>query len=323
MTVSKFGLALGACMWLVAGSVAAFAQGPGVPEPMNPPGNFDTSQEHYDSLYETHGGGTGHTYETVPKWSGLWSGGGNGSRGAFVEDGEIIEGVLTPDYEAAFQMRLDLIEEHGQQAYDRLTACEPAGYPRFLMEPYVREFINTPDQVWQLNDLANENRRIYIGQEHQNVDGTHFAIGDSVGFWADDMLIVHTVDVYPNDWFRGLPPTSNQFESVEVWRLENFPNGDQRLVVNATFYDELALTTPLTLTYTYRRRNGLEDIGFRIRHWECDTNRNTYLTEDGTTQFVLPGEEGYFDIRGPRETPDLPADLPGQERNPIFDDPVQ
>ena len=81
----------------------------------------------------------------MPKWSGLWSGGGNGSRGAFVEDGTIIEGVLTPDYDAAFQMRLDLIEEHGQQAYDRLTACEPAGYPRFLMEPYVREFINTPD----------------------------------------------------------------------------------------------------------------------------------------------------------------------------------
>ena len=171
------------------------------------------------------------------------------------------------------------------------------------MEPYVREFVNTPDQVWQLNDLANESRRIFIDQEHKNVDGTHFAIGDSIGFWSGDMLIVHTVDIYPNDWFRGLPPTSNQFESVEVWRLENFPNGNQRLVVNVTFYDELSLAKPLTLTYTYRRRTDLEALGFRIRHWECDSNRNTYLTEDGKTQFLLPGDEGYFDIRGPRYTP--------------------
>ena len=307
---------------LLAGA-ASGAMAQGVPEPMDPPRNFETSQEHYDFLFETHAGGTRHTYESVPKWDGLWSGGGNGSRGAFVQEGEMVEGVLTPEYAAAFRMRLDLIEERGEQAYDRLTACEPAGYPRFLMEPYVREFVNTPDQVWQLNDLANENRRIYIGQEHRNVDGTHFPLGDAVGFWADDMLIVHTVDVYPNDWFRGLPPTSNQFESVEIWRMENFANGDQRLVVNATFYDALSLAEPLTLTYTYRRRNDLENVGFRIRHWECDTNRNTYLTDDGQTQFLLPGDEGYFDVRGPRETPDLPADLPGQERNPIFDDRVR
>ena len=323
MTVSKLAFLLGSSLWLATASGAALAQDPGVPEPMAPPQNFDASAEHYEFLYEAHGGGTRHTYASVPKWTGLWSAAGNGSSDAFAEDGELVESVLTPEYAAAYQMRLDLIEENGEQAYDRLTTCEPAGYPRFLMEPYTREFINTPDQVWQLNDLANESRRIYIDQEHKNIDGTHFAIGDSVGFWADDMLIVHTVDIYPNDWFRSLPPTSNQFESVEVWRLENFPNGDQRLVVNTTFYDELSLAEPLTLTYTYRRRNDLEDLGFRIRHWECDSNRNTYLTEDGKTQFLLPGEEGYFDIRGPRQTPDLPSDLPGQERNPIFDDLVQ
>ncbi len=323
MNDSRLALTLGLCGWLAAGSTVALAQPPGIPEPMQPPQEFASSEAHYRFLLNAHRGGTRHTYESVPKWTGLWSADGNGSRTAFVQDGEIVEGILTPEYEAAFQMRLDLIEENGEQAYDRLTTCEPAGYPRFLMEPYVREFVNTPDQVWQLNDLANESRRIFIDQEHKNVDGTHFAIGDAIGFWSDDMLIVHTVDIYPNDWFRGLPPTSNQFESVEVWRLESFPNGNQRLVVNVTFYDELSLVKPLTLTYTYRRRTELEALGFRIRHWECDSNRNTYLTEDGKTQFLLPGDEGYFDIRGPRYTPDLPADLPGQERNPIFDDFVQ
>ena len=321
MKVRKHLLAYGAGLWLAASAMPSVAQT--LPEPMDPPQNFRTSQEYYDFLYRQHGGGVTHTHETVPKWEGLWSAAGDGARSTFLQEDEMVEGLLTPEYEAAFQMRLDLIEEHGQQGYDRLTSCEAPGYPRFLREPYVREFMNSPDQSWQLNDLANENRRIYVGQDHQNIEGTHSPLGDSVGFWAGDMLIVHTVDVYPNDWFRGLPPTSNQFEGVEVWRLETFPNGDQRLVVNATFYDELSLAEPLTVTYTYRRRHDLEDAGFRIRHWECDSNRNTYLTEEGTTQFLLPGEEGYFDIRGPRQTPDLPSDLPGQERNPIFNDRVQ
>src|SRR5690606_13081846 len=125
---------------------------------------------------------------------------------------------------------------------------ESAGMPRWLLEPYVREFVNTPNQSWWSNDLANDTRRIYIGQEHANVDGAHSPLGDSVGFWVDDMLIVHTVDLWPADWFRGLPPTSNEMEVVEVYRLETYNNGRQRIVVNATFYDPLSLLEPLTAT---------------------------------------------------------------------------
>ena len=308
----------------------AQGRGGGVPEAVPPPQNFDTSTEHYEYLYTLYNGGTTHTYETIPKWEGLWSASGNNGQGnLFVAGGEIIEGVLTPAYEEAFRMRRQIMADAGGQPYDRLTTCEPAGMPRWLVEPYVREWSNTPTQSWWLNDLANDTRRIHINREHQNVDGSHSSQGDSVGFWVDDMLIVHTVDVYPNDYFRGLPPTSNQFESVEVYRMEMRPNGDQRIVANVTFYDSVALTEPLTATYTWRPRKDLEAAGFRIRHWECESNQNTFLTfnEAGQpeTQFRLPGEEGFDDVRGfdPNRAPDLPPDLPGQSKNPIFDDAVQ
>src|SRR5258707_7979512 len=97
--------------------------------------------------------------------------------------------------------------------------------PRWLLEPYAREFVNTPSQSWWMNDLANDTRRIYVNQDHKNIDNTHFPQGDSVGFWAGDHLIVHTINVWPNDYFRGYPPTSNQFESVEVYHRETRPNG--------------------------------------------------------------------------------------------------
>ena len=330
MNVRAYLVSCAAALCLVAlGSSLALAQGRGrsvpIPQAAPPPQNFATSTEHYEYLKRLYNGGTRHTIATVPQWSGLWSASGNnGSNQLFMEDGEIKEGVLTPVYEEAFRMRREL-----GAPYDRLTTCEPAGMPRWLLEPYVREFVNMPTQSWWLNDLGNDTRRIYIDQDHKNVDGSHSAAGDSVGFWVDDMLIVHTVDVYPGDYFRGTPPTSNQFESVEVLRMERLANGDLRLLNNVTFYDELALQRPLSATYTFRPNKNLETAGYRIRHWECESNQNTFLVFDDEgkpeTQFRLPGEPGFDDVRGadPNRNPDLPPDLPGQTKNPIFDDAVQ
>ena len=302
------------------------------PTPVPPPMNFPNSTAHFQYLYDLYDGGTQHTYESVPHWEGLWSSAsspifsgenpfvftppGATGRTFFGSGGIVRPGVLTPEYEAATQMRLDIATEYGEQPYDRLTTCEPPGFPRWLLEPYVREFVNTPSQSWWMNDLANDTRRIYIGQEHQNVDNTHSPEGDSIGFWVGDMLVVHTIDIYPNDWFRGNPPTSNQMEAVEIFQMVTRQNGDQIIVDNATFYDPLSLQRPLTFVYTWSRNLGLENAGYRIRHWEC-TLQNTALDPNGvTTQLFLPGDEQYRDQRGGRTIPDLPADLVGQELNP-------
>lgn len=320
MHVLKDAIAYASALCVLA-TLLVSAQGPAAP----PTQTFANSTEHYNYLLRLHNGGTRHTYESIPKWEGLWSGAGNTATSLFVKGGEagsftggeMIPGVLTPAYEAAFRMRRSLGTE-----YDRLTSCEPAGYPRWLRQPDVREFVNTPSQSWWMNDSANDTRRIYINQEHKNIDGTHSPEGDSIGFWVDEMLIVHTVDIYPNDYFRGLPPTSNQFESVEAWRMTSQPDGERRLSVDVTFYDPLSLQRPLTATYTFRRNTALEDAGYRIRHWECESNANTYLVTDDkgrpSTQFRLPGEPGFQDVRGvdPRRNPDLPPDLPGQSKSP-------
>ena len=324
---------------MVSAGVSLAQPGPGafrgfggaLPETIPPPREFATSAEHYDYLREHYDGGVVHTWESVPKWDGIWSAGANNSGNRlFLEGNEIVPDVLTPEYEAAFQYRRDLGVD-----YDRLTSCEPAGLPRWFLEPYTREFVNTPTQSWWHNDLGNDTRRIYINQEHQNIDGTHYAAGDSIGFWAvdddlGDVLVVHTVDIYPADYFRGTPPTSNQFETVEIW-YEYTPEDAEadalsNVAVNVTFYDEISLVRPITVTYTFRRRADLEDVGYRIRHWECDSNDNSYLTfdENGvpSTQYRLPGEEGFIDPRGAdrMRNPDLPPGLTGQEKNPIFDD---
>ena len=299
----------------------------GLPAVEEPPQNFATAEAHYQFLLQRADGGTEHTLETLPKWDGLWTSGNNSMPSLFLEDatlmmairpgGEVKRGVLTPPYEAHFLARRAEMVEYGEQRYDRLTNCEYPGVPRWLWEPYVKEFVNLPHQSWMMNDMMNETRRIYIGAEHANFDARHSATGDSIGFWDNDKLIIWTKWVNPADYLRGLPLTSNQFEMVESWQQIEREDGSRQLITQVTFYDPLALVKPLSAVYTHDARPDMADLGIRIRNWECTTSSNSYRDEDGNTQFYLPGDPQYKDPRGFTDFPELP----GQSLDPIFDAP--
>lgn len=319
-----FGL-LGAAV--VLGSPAAHAQfGSGYGPPLEvvpPPMEFETSAEHYAWLLEQADGGTQHTIETVPRWDGLWVTAGNTHMSAFLDapgfSGDVRKGVLTPAYEQAYTERWREQTELGEVQYDRLTHCEPQGYPRILLEPYTHEFIALPDMFYQINDFASGVRRVYIGEQHSELLGTHSWFGDIIGHWDGDKLVTHTVDLLPADFTRWSPMTSNQFESVEVWELKNYSDGTERLEVQVTFYDSFAFEKPVHAVYAYRRAVELEDVGFHVQHWECETSNNAVMAEDGSTTYRLPGEEGYVDPRGTTLFPHLPGQTRDPENNVSLD----
>ena len=227
--------------------------------------------------------------------------------------GKVREGVLTPPYEAAYKERWRQQQELGEVQYDRLTHCEPPGYPRWLLEPYSHEFINLPNESYMINDYGPGIRRVYIGQEHKNVYGTHSWYGDTIGFWDGNKLVTSTKYLLPADFTRWSPMTSNQFESVETWELKQYPGGIERLEVQVTFYDKFAFVKPVSAVYAFRRAKELEAAGHRVQHWECETSSNDFF-QNGTTTSKLPGEEGFRDQRGTTLFPELP----GQSRDPIY-----
>jgi hypothetical protein len=316
MTLAMLG-SIAAALPLIAS--AQFGAGYGPPlVTVPPPREFASSEEHYAWLREQAHGGTTHTFATLPRWDGLWVTAGNTMMDAFVDapgfTGKVREGVLTPEYEVAYKERWRQQTELGQVQYDRLTDCTPPGYPRFLLEPYSHEFINLPHESYQINDYASGTRRIYIGGEHINLSGTHSWYGDTIGFWDGDKLVTNTVDLYPADFTRWAPMTSNQFESVEVWELKQYPDGIERLEAQVTFYDKYAFTKPVNAVYAWRHATELEDAGYRVTHWECEGTNNAVMDEKGSTTYRLPGEEGFVDPRGFT----LFRELPGQSFDPIY-----
>jgi hypothetical protein len=299
---------------------------PPMPALEPPPQDFATAEAHYGYLLEQAGGGTRHTIESVPQWTGLWTSGSNTMASLFLDIPDdapawrttgvpVKDGVLTPPYETQFRARRAEMEQYGEQRYDRLTNCEYPGVPRWLWEPYVKEFVNLPHQSWMMNDMMNETRRIYIGAEHVNVEGRHSSTGDSIGFWDGDRLVIWTKWVNPADYVRGMPLTSNQFEMVETWWARAVEPGGRQLVTQVTFYDPIGLVRPLSAVYTHNISPELADAGVRIRSWECTTSSNSYKDENGDTQFHLPGDPDYKD---PRAYTDFP-DLPGQSLDPMFE----
>ncbi len=300
---------------------------PAVEAPAQP---FQTAEEHYAFLLKQAKGGTKHTPASIPAWEGLWTPGPNNIAQTFLEGGAfsgsgtlragagpVKKGMLTPAYEKQFIERRAEVDKNGQQVFDRLTRCEMPGMPRWLWEPYGKEFVNTPKQSWMLNDFMNETRRVYIGGQHVNIDAKHSATGDSIGFWDKDRLIIWTKWINPADYTRGAPLTSNRIEIVESWHEVRGENGARQLVTQATIYDPLALVKPVSLVYSHDYRPDLEQLGVRIRNWECSNSSNSYLAPDGKTQVYLPGDPEYKDPLG---TTDFP-ELPGQSLNPMNETP--
>ncbi len=302
---------------------AQFGAGFGPPlEVAPPPREFSTSDEHYQYLLQQANGGTSHDWQSLPRWDGLWNTAGNTHMSLFIDGGlgggTVKPGVLTPAYETAYRERWRQQMDEGEVGYDRLTHCEPAGLPRWLLEPYSHEFINMPQQSVFINDFANSIRRVHIGQEHTNLlemIGTHSWYGDTIGFWDGNNLITHTKYLFPADFTRWSPMTSNQFELVETWELKQY--GDvERLEVQVSMYDRHAFVKPLHAVYAFRRALDLEQIGYRVQHWECEQSSNSYLDENGKTNFYLPGDAGYKDPRGATLFPELP----GQTRDPYSEE---
>jgi hypothetical protein len=318
---------------LLAACAGALAQAPqpttgvgffggSMPAVESPPQVFPTAEAHYRYLLDQAGGGTQHTMDSIPQWNGLWTSGRNSMFELFLEGGgglgpggTVRVGVLSPAYEEHFRQRRAEVNQHGEQLFDRLANCEYPGVPRWLWEPYVKEFVNLPHQSWMMNDFMNEIRRVYIGQEHLDVESKHSATGDSIGFWNNDELVIWTNWVNPADYTRGLPLTSNQFEMVERWKEIQSETGMRQLVTQVTFYDPIGLASPQSAVYMHNAAPDLEEIGVRMRNWECSTSSNTYRDAEGRTQFYLPGDPEYKNPRGASEFPELP----GQSLDPILE----
>jgi hypothetical protein len=218
----------------------------------------------------------------MPDWSGVYT------RGGVIFNFDPDQGFnakptarLTPEFQRRLDEKLERIAKDIE--FDPLSECDPPGHPRWLTEPFLREFIPTPGTTWLINEMVNDIRRVYTdGRGHTPPEDAYpLYNGDSIGFWDGARLVVHTNQLTSGQYQRTQPEYTDQVETVEIWEKVD----DRTLVAHVWVYDPPALLEPWYVKQTYSKLSDEQNL--RIRYWHCGENDNNDVikTDDGSSQF--------------------------------------
>jgi hypothetical protein len=253
---------------------------------------YKTAAELFKALKDEAKGGQKLESNRLPDWSGIYSRPLDKGFNFDVDQPPDVpsSAKLTPEFQAKLIKRIEDLKKGIE--WDPISACGPPGVPRWLTEPFLREFIVTPNQTWLVNEMVNDIRRIYTdGREHVAEDDlTHTPDGDSIGFWDGSRLIFHTKGLRAGIYQRGNNPDfTDQVETVEIWQKTD----DKTMGVEVWVYDPPALVEPWYVHHTY----GKVTDPPRMHYWDCGENPNNsvFQNKEGTTQFK---DLGYKETKG-------------------------
>ena len=243
-----------------------------------------TARALYDHFKQEANGGQALTWRTVPDWTGIWT----REAGPFFWDPDqtsptaLPTAKLTPEHDRLLRDKLDKVSRGIE--FDPLSNCEPAGMPRWIVEPFLKEFVVTPEQTWLINEMQNEIRRVYTdGRDHPSeADAYPLWEGDSIGFWRGDELVIHTSQMRAGQYQRIQPFYTEQVETVEIWQRTDAST----LIAHVWAFDPPALTEPWYTRQVFKRLTN-DDLSLRIRYWDCGENQNNAVeqTETGSSDF--------------------------------------
>jgi hypothetical protein len=177
-----------------------------------------------------------------------------------------VSAKLTPAGAAVVKAKADRLARTGGE-YDPISDCRPPGVPRWFTEPFLHEFIVTPNQRWLINEMVNDVRRVYTdGRSHRPEDDAYPSWnGDTVGFWDGDVLVTHTK--YLLNEYQRVQPNYSRKETVEWHKVDT-----KTLQADVWVFDPV--NSPSRATREPTRLTN-DDKQLRIQCWDCARTRTT------------------------------------------------
>ncbi len=146
---------------------------------------------------------------------------------------------------------------------DLVYQCYPPGTPRIYIHPFPMEIIQLPGRVLMVFEYDHLIRQIYTdGREHRT-DLAPSYMGDSIGHWEGDTLVVETTGFNDRTWLdRIAVPHSEEMRLIERFRL----NDAGQLQIDMRVEDPVALAKPWEFTRLYSKTD------WTIEELVCEDN---------------------------------------------------
>ncbi|HET6145377.1 MAG TPA: hypothetical protein VFE02_17860 [Candidatus Acidoferrales bacterium] len=147
---------------------------------------------------------------------------------------------------------------------DTTLKCDPPGVPRIYLFNFPMEILVVPDRVLIVHEFGHFIRQIWTdGRPHpQNLNPSW--MGDSIGKWEGDTLVVDTIGFNDKTWLDqvGHPHTENLHLVERIRR-----SGPDLLQIDFTFDDPKAYTKPWTGTKQFKLHKD-----WQISEYICEEN---------------------------------------------------
>ena len=154
-----------------------------------------------------------------------------------------------------------------------LRSCYPPGVPRVYMHPFPFQFIQTSGEVVMLFEVDSLRREIYTDGKPRDPGLVPLWMGNSIGHWEGDTLVVDTANFNEKTWIDRIGhPHSDQLHVIERFRR----TAPDHLVDDITIEDPKAYTKPWTAR-----------LEFKLRPWKLTEQ----FCEDGESFMGLEKKE--------------------------------
>lgn len=233
---------MAALLFVLSSSAGAAGQAPGTAKTPGPLRRMPDGKPDLQGFYAADAGGANYGLERHPSGPLLQA-----TRGVIIDppDGKL---PVQPWAKAENESR-----RRAERGYDDPTAhCFLGGVPRSLYVPSPFQIIQTANHVIFLHERMSWRTVALDGRTHLP-DVMRLWMGDSVGHWEADTLVVETTNFNGKTWLNEVGEIVSHAEHV----VERFtPVDSDTINYRATIDDPIVYTRPWTIAMPLQRQQG-------------------------------------------------------------------
>jgi len=154
----------------------------------------------------------------------------------------------------------------GSESQDPILSCDPPGIPRLLLLPFPMQIIQIPGQVMMLFEYDHFIRQIFFDRRTHPGDLDPTWMGDSVGHWEGNTLVVDTVGLNDKTWLDQVGhPHSDALHVVERFHR----------VDHDTLKDDLTIDDPKAYTQSWKGQQTFKlKPAWHLMEYVCEDTLN-------------------------------------------------